>query len=115
MEKLAFFVFRDEEMCFIHVLLNALDTHEKGSVARIVFEGSATRLVPLLSERSHPLHSLYQKAKEQGLIAGACRACSVKMQVLEAVEREGLPLLDDMKGHPGMHRFLQEGFTVITM
>jgi hypothetical protein len=31
------------------------------------------------------------------------------------VEREGLPLLDDMKGHPGMHRFLQEGFTIITM
>ena len=115
MEKMVFFVFRDEEMCFIHVLLNALDAHERGSVARIVFEGSATRLVPILSEVSHPLHALYARARAEGLIAGACRACSAKVKVLEAVQEEGLPLLDDMNGHPGMHRFLEEGFAIITM
>lgn len=115
MQKLAFFVFRDEEMCFIHVLLNALDIHEKEGVASIVFEGSATRLVPVLAEPSHMLHKMYAETKGKGLIAGACRACSAKMKVLEAVEKEGLPLLDDMKGHPGMDRFLKEGFTIITM
>ncbi|BER92461.1 MAG: hypothetical protein PWP60_288 [Candidatus Atribacteria bacterium] len=115
MQKVAFFVFRDQEMCFIHVLLNALDMYEKGNVARIVFEGSATRLVPLLAEASHSLHGLYRETKDKGLIAGACRACSAKMKVLDAVEKEGLPLLEDMKGHPGMHRFLAEGFVIITM
>jgi len=115
MQKVAFFAFRDQEMCFVHVLLNALGMYESGNTVCIVFEGSATRLVPLLAESSHPLHELYQEVKGKGLIAGACKACSTKMKVLDAVKKEGLALLEDMKGHPGMCRFLEEGFTIITM
>ncbi len=114
MHKVVFFVFRDEEMCFIHVLLNALDLFSSGYHAQIVFEGSATRLIPLLAQSEHPLHHLYAQAKSQGLIAGACRACSAKMKVIEAVEKEALSLLDDMNGHPSVRRFVEQGFTVIT-
>ncbi|MEN3203112.1 MAG: cytoplasmic protein [Atribacterota bacterium] len=113
MEKVACFVFRDEEMCFIHVLLYALDSIALGKTFHLVFEGRATRLVPLLAAEDHPLHELYTKVKTQGGVAGACRACSAKMGVLQEVVKEGIPLLDDMSGHPSIRRFAEAGYTVL--
>jgi hypothetical protein len=104
MKKMALFAFNGDFICFVHVLLNAIDMKEKGSEAKIVFEGLATKLIPELVKDGNPMYALYQKAKELGLTAGVCRACSKTMGVLDAVKSEGLPLLDDMKGHPGMAR-----------
>jgi hypothetical protein len=36
------------------------------------------------------------------------------MGTLDAAKKEGLKLLDDMSGHPGMARYQEEGFEVIT-
>ncbi len=115
MEKVVFFVFREEEMCFVHVLLYVLDYAASGKTCKIVFEGVATRLVPRLAQSDHPLHGLYERAKVQGGIAGACRACSAKMGVLEEVQKENIPILDDMNGHPSLRRFAEEGYTVLTL
>jgi hypothetical protein len=38
MEKVALFAFKGEPLCFVHVLLNALDMKEKG-IARYRMEG----------------------------------------------------------------------------
>lgn len=114
MKKYALFAFNGELMCFIHVLLNALDLAAKGHEAKIVIEGAACKLMPEMAKEQSPLHKLYAKAKEQGLIAGACRACSAKMDVTAAVEAEGLTFLDDMSGHPGMSTFLNNGYEIIT-
>ncbi len=112
--KVALFPFNGEMMCFIHVLLNALDMKEKGYDVGIVIEGAATTLVPKLAEASNPMHSLYQQVKDSGLIFGACKACSAKLGVLDAVEAEGLPLLGDMKGHPAMSGYMDQGYQIIT-
>ena len=114
MQKAVLFAFRDDPMCYIHVLLTALDMREKGLEAGIVLEGAATRLVEALAQAGHPLHQLYAKAKGQGLFFGACRACSAKLGALAAVEAEGLTLLDDMSGHPGMAGYMARGFSIIT-
>jgi hypothetical protein len=114
MKKVALFAFQGELMCFIHVLLNALDLKTKGHEAVVVIEGAACKLVPELAREDNPLHALYAKAKAQGLIAGVCRACSAKMKVTEAVESEGLTFLDDMSGHPGMSGFLAKGYDIIS-
>jgi len=114
MKKVVFFAFQSDPMCFVHVLLNGLDMKEKGFEIRIVMEGAATRLVPELSSPEHPLHGLYAKAKAQGLFEGACRACSAKLGTLEAVRREGLRLLEDMSGHPGMAAYLAQGYEIVT-
>ncbi|MEM5786347.1 MAG: hypothetical protein AAGU11_03445 [Syntrophobacteraceae bacterium] len=114
MKKVALFAFNGDSMCFIHVLLNALDMHEKQMEATIVLEGAATRLVPELVRDGSPLYQLYEKAKTLGLIAGVCKACATKMGTLEAAKAQGLPLLDDMHGHPGMARFREAGFDIIT-
>lgn len=112
--KVVLFPFNGELMCFIHVLLNALDMKERGYEVGIVIEGAATTLVPKLAESSNPMHMLYQQTKDAGLIFGACKACSAKLGVLEAVEAEGLTLLGDMKGHPSMAAYQEQGYQIIT-
>ena len=113
MQKTVLFAFRDDPLCFVHVLLNALDLDAKGFTAGIVLEGAATKLVALMTEPGHFLNPLYLKAWERGLIFGACRACSVKLGALAAVEAAGVPLLEDMSGHPGVAGYQQQGFTVL--
>lgn len=114
MKEIAMFAFNGELMCFVHVLLNALDMKEKGHEVKVIIEGSATKLVPELAKADNPMHPLYEKAKGLDLIDGACKACSNKMGVLEAIKGEGLRLLDEMSGHPSMARFREEGFEIIT-
>lgn len=112
--KVALFPFNGELMCFVHVLLNALDMKERGYEVGIVIEGAATTLVPKLAEASNPMHGLYRQAREAGLIFGVCKACSAKLGVLDGVEAEGLPLLGDMKGHPSMAGYQEQGYQIIT-
>lgn len=113
-EKTVLFAFQGNPLCFVHVLLNALDLHERGLGGQIVIEGEALKLVPEMSKPGHMLAQLYQKVKEAGLIAGACGACSAKLGVVEAVELEGLSLLGDMSGHPSMGAYMEQGYQVIT-
>jgi hypothetical protein len=70
-------------------------------------------LIPEVSKQEYCLHGLYTQVKEADLIQGVCRACSMKMQVLELIEKTGLPLLDDMSGHPGMAKYIEDGFEII--
>jgi hypothetical protein len=115
MRQITLFAFKDDPLCFMHVLLNALDLHEKGLGGRIVFEGEATKLIPVMAESSHFLHSLYAKVKDQGLVDAVCRACSIKMGVLEAVEKEGLPIAGGMSGHPAMSKYIAAGDEIVVM
>lgn len=64
-KKVVLFAFNGEFMCFIHVLLNALDMNEKGYDVKVVIEGSATKLVPELAKKGNPMFSLYEKAKSR--------------------------------------------------
>lgn len=114
-EKVALFAFNGEPMCFMHVLLNALKMREKGFEVKVVIEGSATRLIPDMAAPESPLFRLFSKALKLELIEGACRACSAKMGTLQAAEAQGMPLLDNMSGHPSMIGYLAQGFQVITL
>jgi hypothetical protein len=114
MKKIVLFAFNGDFMCFIHVLHNALDMKEKGHEVKIVIEGSATKLIPRLKKKGNPMHALYQKTKDAGLIDGVCRACSNIMETLEEAREEGIKLLDDMNGHPGIAGYIAKGFDVIT-
>lgn len=114
MKKTALVAFNGELFCFVHVLLNALDLHEKGQEVTVVFEGAAVNLVAELEKVDNPFHALYLKARQQNLIRGVCRACSAKLGALEAVQTAGLPLLDDMSGHPSLAAIMAQGFTVLT-
>ncbi|MGQ9616034.1 MAG: cytoplasmic protein [Spirochaetota bacterium] len=114
MRKVALFAFKGDPTCFIHVLLNALDLKKKNYEAQIIIEGEATKLVPDFTKKNDFLAETFTEAKEQGLIAGVCRACSMKMKTLEDAETQHLPLLSNMSGHPSMGEFLDDGYGIIT-
>lgn len=112
--KVALVAFNGELMCFVHVLLNGLDMAQGGLDVKIVIEGSATKLIPELTEEGAPMSGLFAQAREKGLIDAVCRACSSKMGVLDVIEAQGLPLVDEMSGHPSLARYLKEGYRIIT-
>ncbi|MDY0390283.1 MAG: DsrE family protein [Desulfobulbus oligotrophicus] len=114
MKKHVFFAFRDNPLCFIHVLLNSLDMAAKGMEGKIVLEGEAVTLVPIMADSSHFLHPLYRKARERNLFIGACRACSAKLNVTDAITKENIPLIGEMSGHPAMSAFIDQGYTILT-
>ncbi|MDO5690610.1 MAG: hypothetical protein Q4G61_10195 [Tissierellia bacterium] len=111
MKKILFYAMRGEKMCFQHILLNALDLAAAGNEVKIVFEGESVKLPPVFEAEQH---KLYLQAKEKGLIAGVCRACSAMLGVIEENQKY-LPLLDDMMQHAGMKPFIEEGYEVISM
>ena len=114
MKKIALFIFNGDPMCFIHVLLNAIDLNENGYQVKIVIEGSAVKLIPELAEEGNPQNKLWGKVKSLGLVEGVCRACSNKMGASKDAEKQGLTLLDDMSGHPGMADYMDQGYEIIT-
>lgn len=99
-------------MCFVHVLLNALDMDSKGMEAKIVIEGEAVKLIKEMEESGN---SLYKKVKEKRLIDGICKACSSKMGVLEYNAAVGIPLIGDMSGHPSIASFMEKGYQIMTL
>ncbi|MCA1794637.1 MAG: cytoplasmic protein [Desulfobacteraceae bacterium] len=113
-KNVVLFAFRGDPLCFVHVLLNGIDLHERGKQGLIVLEGDAVTLVEKMAKPDHFLSKLYQQAKSLGIIHGACKACSAKLKATKAVEKEGIPLIGDMAGHPAMGDFLANGYEVIT-
>ena len=113
-KKIVLFAFRGDPLCFVHVLLNGIDLHGRGKKGTIVIEGEAVTLVAQMRQPDHFLFALYQRAKELGLFAGACKACATKLGAVEAIEKEGIPLIGEMSGHPAMGGFMADGYEVIT-
>ena len=113
-KKTALVALNGETMCFVHVLLNALDMEKKGYDVKVIVEGSATKVVNELNKEGGPFHELYQGVKEKGLIDCVCQACAAKMGALEGVKAQGLPLCNEMKGHPSLEKYMEQGYQVIT-
>jgi hypothetical protein len=111
MEKYLFYVMRGQKMCFVHVLLNALDLAEAGNEVKIILEGESVTLPKTLEEERF---GLYLKAKEKNLFAGVCYACSVQLDVLEFNKGLDYPLIKDMNGHAGMKVYVDNGYHVVT-
>lgn len=112
--KFALFVFNGDPLCFIHVLLNALDMHAQGATVTIIIEGAAVKLIPELIRPDHPLAALWQRCLAAKLVAGVCLACATKMGTRQSAEEQGFTMLADVSGHPGILAFRQRGYEIIT-
>lgn len=112
MKKVVFFAFQGELLCFNHILLNAIDLHEKGVETKIVMEGKAVKLIKELDESGN---KAYKKARELNLFDSICTACSAKMGVLEYNKESGIPMNGDLSGHPPMYPYIEEGYQIITL
>ncbi|MCJ7737467.1 MAG: cytoplasmic protein [Anaerolineae bacterium] len=113
-KKTALFAFNGDPLCFVHVLLNALDMEARGYDVKVIIEGSATKTVNVLNDPAAQFNQLYVQVKAKGLIDCVCKACAAKMGALPGVEAQGLPLCGEMKGHPSMARYIDAGSEIIT-
>ncbi|MHA1785520.1 MAG: DsrE family protein [Candidatus Helarchaeota archaeon] len=114
MGKFALFAFNGDPMCFLHVVINAIDLKEKGNDVVVVVEGSATKLASEFENESNPFHALYKKLKDMNLVDCFCKACSNKMNALEKVKELNFPTCDELLGHPSMSRYIENGYEIIT-
>ncbi len=113
MNKIVYFAFQGEKMCFNHILLYVLDLHKKGYEAKIVLEGQATKLVQILIEEEHPL---FKQVMELNLIDSVCKACANQTGSLEYIENNtNLRIDGEMMGHPSMEPFIKDGYKIITL
>lgn len=113
-KKIALVAFNGEPMCFAHVLLNALDMHQRGHEVKLVIEGAATKCISALAADGAPFAPLYAQVREKGLIDCVCEACAAKMESLEAAKAQNLPLCGEMKGHPALAKYFEAGYEVIS-
>jgi len=113
MNKVLLLAYNGELTCFAHVMLYALDMHDKGHEVKVIIEGAATRLITELDKDGAPFHNLYAKLRQKDLIACICRACSQKMGTLAEAERQGLTIVGDMQGHPEIVSYLTGGYTIL--
>ena len=113
-KRVVLVAFNGEAMCFVHILLNALDMKTRGYDVKVVVEGTATKLVNDLNDESLPFGKLYVAVRDQGLIDCVCEACAAKTGALEGVKAQGLTLGNDMNGHPSLARYMDQGYQVIT-
>lgn len=114
MSKNALFVFNGDPMCFVHVLLNALDMKSRGDEVLIILEGASVKLIPELVKSENPLNGLWKKAVSADLVEGVCKACAQKLGTLDQAVEQGLKLLDGMSGHVAMADYQKRDFIVIT-
>lgn len=112
MKKVLFYGMTGEKMCFQHILLNALDLNSDGIESKIIFEGASVKLVGVFEEENNPL---YKRAKEAGLIAGVCLACSKVMNVYDENLASGIDMLDDMSGHAGIKSYLADEYEIVSI
>ncbi len=113
-DKYALFAFNGDPMCFIHVILNALDMNKKGYDVKVIVEGSATKLAAQFENTENPFLMKYQELKSSGLIDCFCKACSNKLGSLKKVEELGFPTCAELLGHPSMSKYIEQGYSIIT-
>lgn len=113
-KRVVLVAFNGEPMCFVHVLLNALDMEERGYEVKVVIEGSATKVLNEMSEEGSAFRKLYLDVREKGIIDCVCQACAAKMGAPEGILAQGLPLCKEMKGHPSIAKYMEQGYEVIT-
>lgn len=112
MGKFAIFAFNGNPMCFVHVMLNALDLDGKGHEVKVILEGEAVMMIKEMREKENKLFALLE---QKNRIDCVCKACSFKMGILEYNEESGIRLADEMTGHPAMGTYVEEGYTIISM
>jgi hypothetical protein len=113
-EKVALFAFNGDPMCFIHVILNALDMNNKGYEVKVIVEGSATKLADQFENKENPFYEKYIELKNLGLIDCFCKACSNKMGSLKKVEELGFSTCAELLGHPSIAKYTEQGYSIIS-
>lgn len=96
----------------VNAFMATLEYKESGSDVRVVFDGAGVQAAVAFADSGHKYHELFQRIRDR--IAGVCDYCAGAYEVKDQVREQGLPLLNEFKGHPSFKKLVDEGFTVLT-
>lgn len=111
--KYVFLATDDNKMQLYHILLNAVNFHEKGHEVTTVLECASPKLLIGIADGSIKL-PLFGKAMELGIIDHACKACTAAFSATEAAKKLGVPIKGELSGHSDMLKFVEDGYSLFT-
>lgn len=111
--KYMFLATDENKMQLYHLLLNAVNFHEKGHEVAVVLECASPKLLIGIVDGSIKL-PVFDIAMQMGLIDHACKACTAAFSATEAAEKLGVPLKGELKGHSDLLQFVEKGYSIIT-
>jgi len=111
--KYVFLATDDNKMQLYHLLLNAVNFHEKGHEVTTVLECGSPKLLIGIADGSIKL-PLFGKAMELGIIDHACKACTAAFSATEAAQKLGVPIKGELSGHSDLLKFVEDGYSIFT-
>ncbi len=111
--KYVFLATDDNKMQLYHLLLNAVNFHEKGHEVTTVLECASPKLLIGIADGSIKL-PLFGKAMELGIIDHACKACTTAFSATEAAQKLGVPIKGELSGHSDLLKFVEDGYSIFT-
>jgi hypothetical protein len=111
--KYLFLATDENKMQLYHLLLNAINFHEKGHEVAVVLECASPKLLIGIADGSVKL-PVFDRALELGIIDSACKACSAAFAATEAAGTLGVPLKGELSGHSDLLAFAARGYSIIT-
>ena len=79
---------------------------------RLVFDGAGVQWIRVLAASDHDYHLLFEEVRDR--VQGICSYCANAFEERDAVEKAGLPFVDEFEGHPSFRGFVKNGYSVIT-
>ncbi len=96
----------------VNALMVARELKEAGDEVTVVFDGAGTRAASTFGDSSNDYNQLFEAIRDK--VAGACDYCAGAFQVKEEVQRAGVDLIDEYRGHPSVKRLVEQGYEVVT-
>ena len=117
--KILFLVFTDSACIQNHAFMYAIDLHKAGHETKLILEGKGTLALRRLAKGDERFIGFYKAACEKDILVGACRKASggcvdEKDSVQDIANQYSIELLDDLMGHAGITKYVDEGYEVIT-
>lgn len=111
--KYVFLATDDIKMQLYHLLLNAVNFHEKGHEVTTVLECASPKLLIGIADGSIKL-PLFGKAMELGIVDHACKACTAAFSATDAAQKLGVPIKGELSGHSDLLKFVEDGYSIFT-
>ena len=111
--KYMFLATDENKMQLYHLLLNAINFHEKGHEVAVVLECASPKLLIGIVDGSVKL-PVFDVAMKMGIINHACKACTAAFSATEAAEKLGVPVKGGLKGHSDLLKFAEDGYSIVT-
>ncbi|MGD9736000.1 MAG: hypothetical protein AB7V58_10395 [Solirubrobacterales bacterium] len=89
----------------------AQESKDSGDEVRVVLDGAGTKWAPELADEQHKYHRIFEEMRDR---TGACVYCARAYGVRDEVERAGVALLDEYKGHPSVRRLIVDGYAIVS-